>query len=149
MRHLSMDQRGVMMFQMNCDSVDLVEVYVEYTNIDVWLPLKCIRSHDFILDFITQPVTRDTVLVFSQVNSLGYGDIPLPHYLPGMERFLGRLQRGERTIANLYCGECPHVECPRYINNQDTGHFCLAMAGQFTDHHVGRAKLIERGLIQP
>ena len=136
------------MHQMNGDTVDLVEVYIEYTDIDVWLPLKYLRSHDFIHDFITQNITRDTVLAFSKVNSLGYENIPLPHYLPGLERFLGRLQLGERTIAKLYCGQCPHVECPRYINNQDTGHFCLAMSGQFTDHHVGRAKLIEYGHIQ-
>ena len=146
---LSQDQRGVSLHQINCASSDLVEVYIQRTRVDVWVPFRCFQNVDFILDFTSQPVTRLTVLAFSQVNSLGYHDIPLPNYLPGLERFLGRLQRGERTIAYLFCGLCPHKECARYVNNQDTGHYCLAMAGAFTDHHVGRATLIERGLIQP
>ena len=143
------DQRGVDLHQINCASSELVEVYIERTGVDVWIPFKCFQNVEFILDFSSQPVTRATALAFSRVNSLGYHDIPLPDYLPGLERFLDRLQHGKRTIAHLFCGQCPHKECPRFINNQDTGHYCLAMAGAFTDHHVGRDTLIKRGLIQP
>ena len=105
-------------------------------------------DQDFINDFMIQDPTRDTVLAFSRINFLGYDHISLAHYLPGLERFLGRLQRGERTIAHLYCGQCPHIECRRYVNNQDTGHHCLAMNGLFTDHHVGCVKLVEYGFLQ-
>ena len=91
--------------------------------------------------FLHRDVSHATVLAFSKVLRMGYSIIPMMHYMPGLEVYLGRLQRRECTIAHLYCGQCPHRECYRYVTNQDIGHHCLAMNGDLTDHHVGRASL--------
>ena len=119
----------------------LVEVYIRHTREYVWLPAKLAEDKSFMDKFANRAVSHTTVLAFSKVNRMGYAAIPMQHYLPGLENFLIKLQRGERTIANLYCGQCPHRECRRFVTNQDSGHFCLAMNGKFTDHHIGRAAL--------
>ena len=148
MSRLHHDQNGITVRQMDCNSSDLVLTYLEYSDKDIWIPWKLFMDQDFIQDFMSQAPTRQTALSFSRVNRMGFEQIPLPEYLPGLERFLGRLQRGERTIAHIYCGQCPHIQCRRFLTNQDTGHYCVAKSGQFTDHHVGRAKLVEYGHLQ-
>ena len=145
MSRLYHDQNGITVRQMYCNSSDLVLTYLEYSDKDIWIPWKLFMDQDFIHDFMSQAPSRQTALSFSRVNRVGFELIPLPQYLPGLERFLGRLQRWERNIALIYCGQCPHFQCRRFLTNQDTGHYCLAMNNSFTDHHVGRAKLAEYG----
>ena len=141
LRSLGRNLNGINISQIQCLTGNLVEVYVDRTEVFVWLPPNLSQNKPFMTCFLHQDVSYTTVLAFSKVLRLGYSVIPMMHYMSGLETFLSKLQRGDRTIAHLFCGRCPHSECLRYITNQDIGHHCLAMQGRLTDHHVGRVAL--------
>ena len=141
MRQTTHNIRGIHTTQLNILSSELVEVYVQYTGQYVWLPAQLVENQYFMEIFCLQPIAKKTALAFSKAYQLGYARIPSQQYLQGIETFLRRLQNGERHINDLYMGQCPHLECMRFINNMDSGHFCLADDGNFTIKHQGRKEL--------
>ena len=54
MLNLSHNQNGITVRQINCTSADLVEVSLEHTGIDVWLPFKLFMNQEFIQDMMSQ-----------------------------------------------------------------------------------------------
>ena len=138
MRAIQTNLRGIRGQQLNCLDSELREVFVQHTAHHVWLPVKLTGNEEFMRLFCLYPVTKETVLAFSKVYRLGYARIPECHYLAGIETFLKWLQTGKRMINHLELGQCPHHECRRFVNNMDSGHYCLADGGEFTTHHLGR-----------
>ena len=138
MRAAQTNLRGIRVQQLNCVDNELQEVFVQRTALHVWLPVRLTGNKEFMRLFCLYPVTKDTVMAFSKVYRLGYSRIPDCRYLAGLETFLDWLQSGNRLINYLELGQCPHKECRTYINNMDSGHYCLADGGEFTIHHLGR-----------